>query len=86
MTGQGFQQLLQEPNLDMLEVALSCAAVWARMAPQQKHQLVELLSERPWARPGRGTVPPSSRCHVAFCGDGANDVGALKVSCLNCPA
>ncbi len=72
VTGRGFQHLLNEPDGAMLNIALDQAAVWARMAPDQKHHLVELLSER-----GRGGR--TSRRHVAFCGDGANDVGALKV-------
>eukprot|EP00884_Botryococcus_braunii_P021078 jgi/Botrbrau1/7654/Bobra.0159s0096.1 len=73
VTGRGFQHLLKEPGRAMLDIALDQAAVWARMAPDQKHHLVELLSER--GRAGR-----TSRRHVAFCGDGANDVGALKAA------
>jgi magnesium-transporting ATPase (P-type) len=73
VTGRGFQHLLGEPDQEMLEVALAHAAVWARMAPDQKHRLMELLAEG--ARAGRPTLR-----HVAFCGDGANDVGALKVA------
>ena len=38
--------------------------VFARMSPDEKHELVEKLQEIGYC--------------VGFCGDGANDVGALK--------
>ena len=59
-----------------LDLALNRAGVFARMSPDDKRLLMELL--------GEGTVGPDGEespglgHHVGFCGDGANDVGALK--------
>ncbi|EEC19003.1 cation-transporting ATPase fly, putative, partial [Ixodes scapularis] len=43
-----------------------CGTVFARMAPDQKQQLIELLQEMGY--------------YVGMCGDGANDCGALKAA------
>ncbi len=77
ITGRGFTQLLGISNGALLDVALSHGAVWARMAPEQKRTLVEALDGRSSVS-GLARAPVGPR-HVAFCGDGANDVGALKV-------
>jgi cation-transporting P-type ATPase 13A2 len=42
------------------------AQVFARMSPDEKHELVERLQSLGYV--------------VAFCGDGANDCGALKAA------
>lgn len=61
-----------------LDTVLSKAGVFARMSPDDKRELVELL--------GTGTLPqsqagsPGLGHYVGFCGDGANDVGALKAA------
>jgi len=53
----------------VLERLLPHTRVYARMSPEQKQQLVELLAE------ARGKV-------VGMCGDGANDCGALKAAAV----
>lgn len=40
--------------------------IFARMSPDEKHELVELLQQMGYC--------------VCFCGDGANDCGALKAA------
>ncbi|CAN7986771.1 unnamed protein product [Ixodes pacificus] len=49
-----------------LDVVAVCGTVFARMAPDQKQQLIELLQEMGY--------------YVGMCGDGANDCGALKAA------
>ena len=50
------------PRLQMLVKGI----VFARMSPDEKHELVERLQSLGYT--------------VAFCGDGANDCGALKAA------
>jgi cation-transporting ATPase 13A3/4/5 len=59
-----------------LDVALQRASVFARMSPDDKRLLMELLGEGTVGLDGEET--PGLGHHVGFCGDGANDVGALK--------
>ncbi|KAJ7313297.1 hypothetical protein JRQ81_004585 [Phrynocephalus forsythii] len=49
---------------DLLPKLLLCGTIYARMAPDQKTQLVESLQKMDY--------------YVGMCGDGANDCGALK--------
>ncbi|CAI5791593.1 probable cation-transporting ATPase 13A3 isoform X1 [Podarcis lilfordi] len=49
---------------DLLPKLLLCGTIYARMAPEQKTQLVEALQKMDY--------------YVGMCGDGANDCGALK--------
>uniref|UniRef100_A0ACB8EWZ2 Uncharacterized protein n=1 Tax=Sphaerodactylus townsendi TaxID=933632 RepID=A0ACB8EWZ2_9SAUR len=49
---------------DLLSKLLLCGTVYARMAPDQKTQLIEALQQMDY--------------YVGMCGDGANDCGALK--------
>ncbi|MBN3304550.1 AT133 ATPase, partial [Amia calva] len=63
LTGRSFCTLL-EHFPDLLPKLLLCGTVFARMAPEQKTQLVEELQQVDY--------------FVAMCGDGANDCGALK--------
>uniref|UniRef100_A0ABM5EJN6 Polyamine-transporting ATPase 13A3-like n=1 Tax=Pogona vitticeps TaxID=103695 RepID=A0ABM5EJN6_9SAUR len=49
---------------DLLPKLLLCGTIYARMAPEQKTQLVESLQKMDY--------------YVGMCGDGANDCGALK--------
>lgn len=45
---------------------LVCGKVFARMSPDEKHELVEKLQSIDYC--------------AGFCGDGANDCGALKAA------
>lgn len=65
MTGQTFK-VLREHYPELLSSVMVRGAVYARMAPDQKQQLVEQLQTVGY--------------YVAMCGDGANDCGALKVA------
>lgn len=65
VTGKTFA-VLREHYPDVLRRVAVCGAVFARMAPEQKQQLVELLQEMGY--------------YVGMCGDGANDCGALKAA------
>ncbi|XP_076329570.1 polyamine-transporting ATPase anne boleyn isoform X2 [Tachypleus tridentatus] len=65
LTGKTFA-LLREHYPEILKKVAVCGTVFARMAPEQKQQLVELLQELGY--------------YVGMCGDGANDCGALKAA------
>lgn len=78
MTGRGFQGLtMTTSDGGGLDTALYKGQVFARMSPDDKRALVDML--------GDGTIDddtgeevPGLGYFVGFCGDGANDVGALK--------
>ncbi|XP_060710432.1 polyamine-transporting ATPase 13A3-like [Hemiscyllium ocellatum] len=63
MSGKSFS-VIAEHFPDLLPKLLLCGTVYARMAPDQKTQLVEALQKVDY--------------YVGMCGDGANDCGALK--------
>ncbi|XP_038642827.1 probable cation-transporting ATPase 13A3 [Scyliorhinus canicula] len=63
MSGKSFAVIV-EHFPDLLPKLLLCGTVYARMAPDQKTQLVEALQKVDY--------------YVGMCGDGANDCGALK--------
>ncbi|XP_053115435.1 polyamine-transporting ATPase 13A3-like isoform X2 [Hemicordylus capensis] len=63
ISGKSFSVLLDHFP-DLLPKLLLCGTVYARMAPDQKTQLVEALAKIDYS--------------VGMCGDGANDCGALK--------
>ncbi|XP_043933277.1 polyamine-transporting ATPase 13A3-like [Protopterus annectens] len=63
MSGKSFSVVF-EHFPDLLPKLLLCGTVYARMAPDQKTQLVEELQKVDY--------------YVGMCGDGANDCGALK--------
>ncbi|CAN7985648.1 unnamed protein product [Ixodes hexagonus] len=65
ITGKTFA-VLREHYPDVLRRVAVCGVVFARMAPDQKQQLIELLQEMGY--------------YVGMCGDGANDCGALKAA------
>lgn len=64
-TGEVFEFLMDNAP-DLLNRMLMKCSVFARMSPEQKQMLVEKLQALDYC--------------VAFCGDGANDCGALKSS------
>ncbi|KDN52154.1 hypothetical protein K437DRAFT_254533 [Tilletiaria anomala UBC 951] len=66
MTGETFHHLLKYAAKETRERALVQTQIFARMSPEQKQELVEQLQQLAYT--------------VAFCGDGANDCGALKAA------
>ncbi|RLV90384.1 Vacuolar cation-transporting ATPase YPK9 [Spathaspora sp. JA1] len=67
ITGDIFRILLTEiKNQDLIHNILMNCDVFARMSPDEKHELVEQLQRIDYT--------------VGFCGDGANDCGALKAA------
>ncbi|RWS13255.1 cation-transporting ATPase 13A3-like protein [Dinothrombium tinctorium] len=65
ITGKTFR-VLKDHYPKLLEKVAIKGTVFARMAPDQKQQLVELLQQLGY--------------YVGMCGDGANDCGALKAA------
>ena len=65
VTGRTFR-LLRDHYPDLLAKVAIRGTVFARMAPDQKQQLIELLQDLGY--------------YVGMCGDGANDCGALKAA------
>lgn len=65
VTGKTFR-ILRDYYPDLLKKVVIRGTVFARMAPDQKQQLVEILQELGY--------------YVGMCGDGANDCGALKAA------
>lgn len=67
ITGDIFRYLLAEVrNSTLTQQLLMNCDVFARMSPDEKHELVEQLKKIDYT--------------VGFCGDGANDCGALKAA------
>lgn len=67
MTGDVFRYILAELQRNELtqKILMKCD-IFARMSPDEKHELVEQLQKLDYT--------------VGFCGDGANDCGALKAA------
>ncbi|KAM3930935.1 putative cation-transporting ATPase 13A4 [Leptodactylus fuscus] len=65
MTGKSYQVLVQH-FYNLLPKLLLNGAIFARMSPGQKSNLIEEFQKMDY--------------YVAMCGDGANDCGALKVA------
>ena len=64
MTGPGLRRIHEEVGSDKLGTRLDVVKVFARMSPQDKELVLSVLNDKG---------------HVSLmCGDGANDVGALK--------
>nr|CAG8510149.1 13919_t:CDS:10 [Entrophospora candida] len=64
VTGDVFRWIVDNCDELILYRMLVKGHVFARMSPDEKHELVEKLQEMGYS--------------VGFCGDGANDIGALK--------
>lgn len=62
--GDMFREIVDLASPDVVQRMLCKAQVYARMSPEQKQELVEMLQSLGYC--------------VGFCGDGANDCGALK--------
>ncbi|KAJ5095152.1 cation-transporting ATPase [Penicillium argentinense] len=66
VTGDAFRWMVDYGNEDVLKRILVTGKVFARMSPDEKHELVEKLQSIDYC--------------CGFCGDGANDCGALKAA------
>jgi cation-transporting ATPase 13A2 len=66
VTGDAFRWTVDFAHPRVLREMLARGAVFARMSPDEKHELVERLQAVDYA--------------CGFCGDGANDCGALKAA------
>ena len=66
VTGDVFRWIVEFGSADLLKRMLACGQVFARMSPDEKHELVEKLQSIDYC--------------AGFCGDGANDCGALKAA------
>ncbi|KAJ5169122.1 cation-transporting ATPase [Penicillium canariense] len=66
VTGDVFRWMIDYGNEDVLNRILVIGKVFARMSPDEKHELVEKLQSIDYC--------------CGFCGDGANDCGALKAA------
>lgn len=66
VTGDAFRYIVQFGSSRQLEHILMKGSIFARMSPDEKHELVEKLQSLDYT--------------TGFCGDGANDVGALKAA------
>lgn len=66
ITGDAFRWIVDFGTTEILQRMLVKGAVFARMSPDEKHELVEKLQSIDYC--------------CGFCGDGANDCGALKAA------
>ncbi|KAK9473519.1 uncharacterized protein V1510DRAFT_429326 [Dipodascopsis tothii] len=66
VTGEVFRFVINCGSPELIERMLIKADIYARMSPDEKHELVENLQAIDYS--------------VGFCGDGANDCGALKAA------
>lgn len=66
VSGDVFRWIVDFAPEKTLREMLVCGQVFARMSPDEKHELVEKLQSIDYC--------------VGFCGDGANDCGALKAA------
>jgi cation-transporting P-type ATPase 13A2 len=66
VSGDVFRWIIDFASEKVLRQMLVCGQVFARMSPDEKHELVEKLQSIDYT--------------CGFCGDGANDCGALKAA------
>jgi len=66
VSGDAFRWIMDHGSLETIERMLYKGVIFARMSPDEKHELVEQLQGLDYT--------------VGFCGDGANDCGALKAA------
>ncbi|GFR50064.1 hypothetical protein Agub_g12206, partial [Astrephomene gubernaculifera] len=95
VTGKGFSRLVAHPDPALMLPVLQRAAVFARMSPDNKRDLMLLLGGgmevggsggeggaggAGGGGGGGGGCCPHLGLRAGFCGDGANDCGALKAA------
>ncbi|KAG8532110.1 uncharacterized protein KY384_003747 [Bacidia gigantensis] len=66
ITGDVFRWIIEYANEEIVKRMLVQGQIFARMSPDEKHELVERLQSIDYC--------------CGFCGDGANDCGALKAA------
>ncbi|KIX10370.1 uncharacterized protein Z518_01452 [Rhinocladiella mackenziei CBS 650.93] len=66
VTGDAFRWIIDFGSTEVLQRMLVKGTVFARMSPDEKHELVEKMQSIDYC--------------CGFCGDGANDCGALKAA------
>lgn len=66
VSGDVFRWIMDHGSLETIQRMLYKGVIFARMSPDEKHELVEQLQSLDYT--------------VGFCGDGANDCGALKAA------
>ncbi|MCJ1469965.1 hypothetical protein MMC07_008610 [Pseudocyphellaria aurata] len=66
VTGEVFRWFVEYGSEEILKRILACGQIFARMSPDEKQELVEKLQSIDYC--------------CGFCGDGANDCGALKAA------
>ena len=66
VTGDAFRWIIDFGSREILQRMLVKGQIFARMSPDEKHELVEKLQSIDYT--------------TGFCGDGANDCGALKAA------
>ncbi|KIW71556.1 hypothetical protein, variant [Phialophora macrospora] len=66
VTGDAFRWVIDFGSTEIMQRMLVKGAVFARMSPDEKHELVEKMQSIDYC--------------CGFCGDGANDCGALKAA------
>ncbi|TWU77492.1 hypothetical protein ED733_007130 [Metarhizium rileyi] len=66
VSGEAFRWIVDYSSPDILQRMLVRGKIFARMSPDEKHELVEKLQSIDFC--------------CGFCGDGANDCGALKAA------
>lgn len=66
VSGDVFRWMMDYAHTETLQRLLVRCVIYARMSPDEKHEIVERLQHIGYT--------------VGFCGDGANDCGALKAA------
>merc|ERR1719502_1116641 len=65
VTGKELEHALSRDDAEMFRAKLSAVSIFARLTPSQKEQIINAVKKH-------------EKCATFMCGDGGNDVGALK--------